>query len=771
VTVSGYTGTYDAWPVTPGSFASGGIGFLSALSADGSTLAWSTTLGEGEGGPHLQDGADDAWVAEGLATAFLTRVTGDGAAAPWGMGLASGGLVKVQGLVRGTGNRLYLAGFTDAPAFATTAGAYDVTYNGYFDAVVLAVTPPALAPVVNDGPGADVEYQASANSWTGNWSGFDAGATGHSIGIGWSRGRTNLNSFAAAGAGPSGTVTWGPNVPDGMRIFGIVRAEYANGLSLLATSNGVVVDRTGPAPPAAPVAAPAFTTNAFTVTWDAVTVDPGGSGVAGYEVFRSFNGGAYTSLVTLAGTSLDQTGLAEGTYRYLVRVLDALGNAGNQSAASNPAVVDSTAPDTLVRAGPSGDWGSLSVEFHFGANEPNCTFEVRLDGAAWETLAAGSTSKSYAGLSMGSHLFEVRATDPTGNVDPTPASRAWSVSSLVRDGIAPTSNSFSAPGALSNWTLVVPQGTAPLWAVDATPAAVPGGAAHSAPSSLNYNDGVDYDNGASNSGSATSPWIDVSALTAPRLRFYCNFETETPFPLARDVRRVRISSDGFATDRLNEQLSVNPGAATLGPCAAGAWHEHRAPLDPAWVAVQVRFEFDTVNNLLNTFSGWFVDDFEVSDLLVGSLEQLDAATGDPVPTGGSPVGRILRFRSRIGAAAPGNVRLEIEVDPLGTPFSGTPDASVEGGGAGVLLWVDLELPAGAGYRWRARTVDLVSSVTSAWLAFGMNSDTEADFVIVPASPGGGGSGGSCGALGPEFLLVVALFRLAVGRRPRSRLRR
>ena len=35
--------------------------------------------------------------------------------------------------------------------------------------------------------------------------------------------------------------------------------------------------------------------------------------------------------------------------------------------------------------------------------------------------------KAYTGLASGSHSFEVRAIDAAGNVDATPASRAWTI--------------------------------------------------------------------------------------------------------------------------------------------------------------------------------------------------------------------------------------------------------------------------------------------------------------------------------------------------------
>ena len=34
-------------------------------------------------------------------------------------------------------------------------------------------------------------------------------------------------------------------------------------------------------------------------------------------------------------------------------------------------------------------------------------------------------------------------------------------------------------------------------------------------------------------------------------------------------------------------------------------------LDPSWGIVQIRFRFNSVDDLFNVWAGWFVDDYEV----------------------------------------------------------------------------------------------------------------------------------------------------------------
>lgn len=85
---------------------------------------------------------------------------------------------------------------------------------------------------------------------------------------------------------------------------------------------------------------------------------------------------------------------------------------------------DVTAPSTTVDSGPTGTVGSTSATFAFSADEPGATFECRLDGGPWSSCTSPARP---SGLSEGEHVFDVRATDPAGNTDPTPATRTWTV--------------------------------------------------------------------------------------------------------------------------------------------------------------------------------------------------------------------------------------------------------------------------------------------------------------------------------------------------------
>jgi uncharacterized delta-60 repeat protein len=126
-------------------------------------------------------------------------------------------------------------------------------------------------------------------------------------------------------------------------------------------------------------------------------------------------------------TSYLDAALSKGTYYYTAFARDTNGNWSTVARATvestPPPPPDNTTPETALNAWTNSP-SPPNVTFGFESSEPNSTFECRLDDGPFE----GCTSyKLYNGLSHGEHTFYVRAIDPAGNVDPTPASRAWMV--------------------------------------------------------------------------------------------------------------------------------------------------------------------------------------------------------------------------------------------------------------------------------------------------------------------------------------------------------
>jgi hypothetical protein len=91
---------------------------------------------------------------------------------------------------------------------------------------------------------------------------------------------------------------------------------------------------------------------------------------------------------------------------------------------------DTTAPDTTIDSGPTGTVEAMTARFEFSSNETGAIFQCRLDGAAFSPC---NSPKNYSALADGSHTFDVRGRDGSGNIDPTPASRTWTVDTTAPD--------------------------------------------------------------------------------------------------------------------------------------------------------------------------------------------------------------------------------------------------------------------------------------------------------------------------------------------------
>ncbi len=125
-------------------------------------------------------------------------------------------------------------------------------------------------------------------------------------------------------------------------------------------------------------------------------------------------------------------GTANGTYLVTAKT-------GNNEASATVTVTggttvgDTTAPDTSITNGPAdgSSTTSTSASFTFTGTDnvtpaASLTFECKLDSG---DFAACTSPKEYTGLAVGQHTFEVRAKDQANNVDGTPASRTWTITS------------------------------------------------------------------------------------------------------------------------------------------------------------------------------------------------------------------------------------------------------------------------------------------------------------------------------------------------------
>ena len=84
--------------------------------------------------------------------------------------------------------------------------------------------------------------------------------------------------------------------------------------------------------------------------------------------------------------------------------------------------LDRAPPETSIEGGPDESTTDTVAAFSVTSNEDGATFECTLDD---ELLDGCGGTEFFSGLGLGEHTFTAQATDPSGNVDPTPDVRNW----------------------------------------------------------------------------------------------------------------------------------------------------------------------------------------------------------------------------------------------------------------------------------------------------------------------------------------------------------
>jgi hypothetical protein len=154
-----------------------------------------------------------------------------------------------------------------------------------------------------------------------------------------------------------------------------------------------------------------------------------------------------TDSISPYSISWNSASVADGSATITARAVD---NSSNMTTSTGATVtVNNTSVDTTITAGPSGAVNTTSANFSFTATMTGSTFACSLDGSAF---SACTSPKAYSGLTNGSHTFQVRATNPSGFTDPTPASRTWTIDTIAPDTTitaGPTGTVASASASFS----------------------------------------------------------------------------------------------------------------------------------------------------------------------------------------------------------------------------------------------------------------------------------------------------------------------------------
>lgn len=123
--------------------------------------------------------------------------------------------------------------------------------------------------------------------------------------------------------------------------------------------------------------------------------------------------------------------LTEGPREIEVRTIDLAGNI-DETPAKYAWTVHIKATDTMILVGPRPLSNKMSEMFLITSSETQYTFAYKLDGGPivrpmGRNLVRGEQTFYVHNLTEGMHLMQVRATDVTGNEDPTPAKHEWIV--------------------------------------------------------------------------------------------------------------------------------------------------------------------------------------------------------------------------------------------------------------------------------------------------------------------------------------------------------
>ena len=133
---------------------------------------------------------------------------------------------------------------------------------------------------------------------------------------------------------------------------------------------------------------------------------------------------ACTSTTTYSGLATNQT------HTFNVRAIDLAGNM-DATPATYSWVIDTNAPDTSITGKPTNPTNQTSASFGFSSSEAGSTFQCSIDGQAYSACTSTTT---YSGLATNqTHTFNVRATDPVGNTDASPATYAWTIDTIAPD--------------------------------------------------------------------------------------------------------------------------------------------------------------------------------------------------------------------------------------------------------------------------------------------------------------------------------------------------
>jgi YD repeat-containing protein len=283
-------------------------------------------------------------------------------------------------------------------SYSYTVAAYDNASNTSAQSSPASVSTPDITPpsVPTGLTGSAVSATQINLSWGGSTDTGGSGLAGYKI----YRGGVQIGTTAATSYSDTTVV--------GSTTYAYTVAAYDNAgntSSQTAVTNVSTPDITPPSVPTG-LTATAVSSAQVNLSWSAST-DTGGSGLAGYKLYR---GGAL--LVTTASTSYSDTSVAPSTaYSYTVAAYDNAGNVSAQSAASNVTTPAGVPPNPTLSSstliGTAGVYFTLSWTASTGAT----SYKLLSSGTA---IYTGTALSQQVTEKQGDYSFTVQACNTVG---------------------------------------------------------------------------------------------------------------------------------------------------------------------------------------------------------------------------------------------------------------------------------------------------------------------------------------------------------------------
>jgi hypothetical protein len=168
------------------------------------------------------------------------------------------------------------------------------------------------------------------------------------------------------------------------------------------------------------------------VAWGAISGPPGSAGTPaaaipdGSSLLRSICAGSATELEAADDTNDSAADFAPTSPTPQNNAAAPGGGpcSGNGGGGGGGGGGDNDPPQTKIKQGPKGKVDETTVKFKFKSDEPNSTFECKIDRKKFKPC---KSPKKVKRLDEEKHKFLVRATDAAGNTDPSPAKRKFEV--------------------------------------------------------------------------------------------------------------------------------------------------------------------------------------------------------------------------------------------------------------------------------------------------------------------------------------------------------